>query len=120
MPIKELIARSQLALDPAGWKNPSNEGPKMQSAAQLSEVEGIRNAVKHCGFDLSPELLAHLMRKASFYGVNGYVVAAGINRALAKVRRTPSAKPESDRWVLKVVENYLADKHPRGRARHAP
>lgn len=72
------------------------------------EKTALKANVTALGFDLTPELLGKLQRKAAFYGANGFQVAAAIARAAKVAERRPSTAPVSPAWFTAVVENALA------------
>ena len=78
------------------------------SPYEKAQTEAIANAVGACGFKPAPNLIAKLEDKRRFYGVTGFVVASAINRAMKRVERKPSSRPQGLGWVLVVVENELA------------
>jgi hypothetical protein len=74
------------------------------------EAEGaaVKRAVENCGREANAVLFQKLARKAQFYGVTGFVIAAHILRAWRLVERRPADHPQSDAWIVTVVENALA------------
>lgn len=93
--------------DPTGRKGKA-KGPAVGLASQLAENEAILREVQACGFPLTENLKEQLARKMRAYGRNGFQVAAAISRALRKVSAKATFKPDSDRWILAVVENDFA------------
>src|SRR5579864_4266008 len=82
-----------------------------RSATECSDYENAQTKtlarhIEGCGFEATDDLIEKLMRKARFYGANGFVVAAAIDRAWRKVEGT-SNRPEKPAWLLAVVENEL-------------
>jgi hypothetical protein len=53
------------------------------------------------------QIMKKLRRKADYYRVNGFVVAAHIARAWKSIRNSPSSQPQELNWFLVVVENAL-------------
>jgi len=73
-----------------------------------TETEALKRHIAACGVEPSQDLLAKLVAKAQFYGVNGFQVAAPIERARRKVERNPSWRAERPAWIAAVVESEFA------------
>ena len=71
-----------------------------------AEANAIEGHVRACGLEPTPQLLARLALQSQFYGVNGFRIAAAIERARRRVDGT-SNMPRGLGWVIKVVENEL-------------
>lgn len=71
-----------------------------------TEANAIERHIRACRLEPTPQLLSTLARQAQFYGVNGFRIAAEIERARRKVEGT-SRMPRTLGWVFKVVENAL-------------
>lgn len=78
-----------------------------------SEIETLKTQITTFRYrsgaevEPSPDLLTRLIRKADFYRVSLYVLAAHFERARRTVERVPSSAPESSAWFLAVAENAL-------------
>lgn len=90
---------------------PSEDELEVNHAAMefaQAEKEAIERHVQACKLESSRELLGKLYRKARFYRVNGFAIAAAIERARRRVERSPSWKPEGPGWICAVVDNELS------------
>jgi len=92
----------------------SKRVPLVVEPSSWGQAEGavVERHVRGCGFEPTNELMATLKRKASFYDVSGFVVAAAIERAWRRAQRTPSARPQRANWIAAVVENDLSKSRP--------
>jgi hypothetical protein len=84
------------------------------SPFEKAQIEAIANAVRACGFEPTPELIAKLERKRRHYGATGFRIAAAIARAFKLVEGT-SNTPQKLPWFTTVVENAL--RHTEGTAK---
>jgi hypothetical protein len=73
---------------------------------EKAQADAIAEAVRACGFEPTPDLIAKLERKRRHYGVTGFKVASAIARAFKLVEGT-SNQPRTLAWFTTVVENAL-------------
>lgn len=88
-------------------KTPSKPPAIEPAAFEETQTQAIEAHVRVSGLEPTAGLLRKLARKARFYGVNGFRIAATIERAWRKVEGTSNI-PQGVGWVLAVVENELA------------
>jgi hypothetical protein len=87
------------------------------SPFEKAQTDAIAHAVRACGFEPTPDLMAKLDHKRRNYTVTGFVVASAINRAFKLVEGT-SNYPRKPAWFTTVVENALKAKSPRSTEQH--
>lgn len=87
---------------------PENSTTRSQNEWRGAQRAAVAKEIESANFEATPELLSKLSRIARHHGVNGFVVAAHIKRALGRVANQPSSHPRGDSWFLAVVENALA------------
>ena len=87
----------------------SGSAPR-QTPKPFPEAEGnaIVRVIDRCGFETTPRLLQSLAAKAEYYGINGFAIAAHIERCIRRCERTKSNWPQQPSWITAVVENECA------------
>lgn len=95
-------------------KNQSKSAETDSLSFEKAQTQAIETNVRGCGLEPTPDLIATLHRKAQFYRVNGFVIAAAIDRAWRKVQGKSTA-PQGPGWIIAVVENELAGSASRER-----
>lgn len=109
---KKLVSITE-AKEPEKKIQPENTTGVALMERTPSEIETLKTQITTFRYrsgaevELSPDLLTRLIRKADFYRVSLYVLAAHFERARRTVERVPSSAPESSAWFLAVAENAL-------------
>ena len=88
-----------------------SESTDQESSAiecESAEQKALKTHVAGCGIKPTEDLIKELDRKARFYGVTGFRIAAAIDRAWRKVEGTSNV-PRGPGWILAVVENELKE-----------
>jgi Helix-turn-helix domain len=104
----ELIEQLSKNLDRTPSSNGNTPRQPLRRLADLTQDAAIRREVEAWNITCTEELLVKLMRKAAFYGVTGFQVAAAINAASRKVHKKPTAHPQGLGWFPTVVEDYFS------------
>jgi len=101
------IRDKEVVLEPKQELQSWCTGTSTEIENSFSEIEHQRITahIEGCGLKATSQLLSKLARKADYYGVNGFVIAAHIERARRNTVLAPSLKPQSPGWILAVVEN---------------
>ena len=116
----ELLEQMAKGLDRTPSGNGKHPRPTLRRLGDLTQDSAIRREVECWKIPCTEQLLATLMKKADFYGVNGFQVAAAIANANRKIATKPSAQPQTRGWFVTVVEEYFAQHFKPPAHRSAP
>lgn len=108
-PIKSFPSRQKPG-NPKPVKPPIRAFPESERAAIVAMVQAFGRFGCQFSSLLTSEWWQKLEKKAQYYQVNGLMIAHVIQQSFDRVASSPSNKPETVWWFLRVVESALASK----------